>query len=92
MQFDKKSRYNGKELVLVRDARGRQVNVVVPPEAPAQTLLGYHVRRQGENLDHLALRYLDNAHGYWRLAELNDVMNAEMLREADEIAIPVKGS
>ncbi len=90
MNFDSKSRYVKQPLLAVKDGRGRTVNVVVPPDAPEQALLGYHLRRQGERLDHLAARYLDNAHGYWRICELNDVMNAEMLTEAAEISIPVK--
>jgi hypothetical protein len=90
MAFDTKSRYAKQPLQPVRDQRGRTVNVVVPPDAPVQELLGYHVRRQAERLDHLAARYLDNPHGYWRICEFNDVMNAEMLSEAAEFGIPAK--
>jgi hypothetical protein len=92
MNFDPKSRYAKAETTTVTDARGRVVAAVMPPEAPTQQLLGYHVRRQGEHLDHLAARYLDNPHGYWRLAEMNDAMFAEQIAEASEIAIPAKGS
>lgn len=92
MNFDAKSRYARAETVTVTDARGRAVAAVIPPDAPAQLFLGYHVRRQGEALDHLALRYLDNPHGYWRIAEINDAMFAEQISEAIEIAIPAKGS
>jgi hypothetical protein len=53
-------------------------------------LRGYHLRRQGQRLDHMAFKYLKNAAGFWRICELNDVMQAEMLSEADEIAIPLK--
>ena len=92
MNFDPQSRYARAETTIVTDARGRVVAAVLPPEAPTQQLLGYHVRRQGEQLDHLAARYLDNPHGYWRLAEINDAMFAEQISEAIEIAIPAKGS
>lgn len=91
MGFDSKSRYAKQPTLVVRDGRGRAVSVVVPPDAPEQTLLGYHLRRQGERLDHLAMRYLENPHVYWRIAELNEAMHAEMLSEADEIAIPLRG-
>ena len=57
-----------------------------------QTLLGYHVRKEGQRLDHLAYRYLNDATAFWRICELNDVMHAEQLSEAAEIAIPTKGS
>lgn len=89
--FDDKSRYARLETYTVTDRRGRTVTVVPAPPAPAQTLLGIHVRRQGQRLDHLAARYLDDPAGFWRIAEQNDVMLAEMLAEAPEIEIPAKG-
>lgn len=88
--FDKKSRYAKQKTYQVTDRRGRKVTVVVSPPAPEQTLLGYHVRRQGQRLDHMANKYLDNPTGFWRICEMNDVMGAEMLSETDEIAIPRK--
>lgn len=90
--FDAKSRYAKQPLYAAQDVRGRTVNVVIPPDAPTQTLLGYHVWRQGEKPDHLAARYLSNADGYWRIAEINDAMTAEQISEMSEIAIPVRGS
>ncbi len=92
MNFAAKSRYAKTQTATVTDARGRTVAAVVPPDAPAQMLLGYHVRRQGEGLDHLAARYLDDPHGYWRIAEINDAMFAEQVSEVIELAIPAKGS
>jgi hypothetical protein len=88
--FDEKSRYARQETYPVADRRGRTVAVVVPPEAPVQSLRGYHLRRQGQRLDHMAAKYLKDGAGFWRICEQNDVMQAEMLSEADEIAIPVK--
>jgi hypothetical protein len=92
MNFDAKSRYAKAQTITVTDARGRSVTAVIPPDPPAQLFLGYHIRRQGEGLDHLAARYLDNPHGYWRISEMNDAMFAEQLSEVIEIAIPAKGS
>ncbi len=88
--FDEKSRYAKQETYFVTDRRGRTVTVVVPPLAPDQLLRGYHLRRQGQRLDHMAYKYLQDPAGFWRICELNGVMQAEMLSEADEIAIPVK--
>jgi hypothetical protein len=88
--FDTKSRYAQLKSYQVTDHRGRTVAVVPVPKAPTQTLLGYHVLRQGQRLDHLAYKYLDDPAGYWRICEFNDVMQAEMLTEAEEIAIPNK--
>jgi hypothetical protein len=88
--FDSKSRYLKVETYQVPDRRGRLVLVVVPAPAPSLTLRGTHQRKQGQRLDHLAHKYLADPAGFWRICELNDVMQAEMLSEADEIAIPTR--
>jgi hypothetical protein len=87
--FDPKSRYANLPTYTVVDHRGRQVSVVPVPAAPHDPLLGIHVLRQGERIDHLAARYLDDPAGYWRIDERNDVMLPEDLTEAREIEIPV---
>jgi hypothetical protein len=90
MYFDPKSRYAKAEKLDVTDARGRTVKAIVPPPAPKQTLLGIHALRQGERVDLLAAKYLDDPAGYWRIAEQNDVMLPEALTEKREIEIPTK--
>jgi hypothetical protein len=86
--FDPKSRYASLPPVHVVDARGRVVEAIPPAPAPRQTLRGLHLRAQHERSDHLAARWLADAAGYWRLAELNDAMTAEVLTELREVAIP----
>lgn len=88
MSFDPKSRYAALPTVLMTDARGREVTVVPPAPAPQQTLRGRHLRRQGERPDHLATLYLSNPAGFWRLAEFNDAMTAEVLSELRDLQIP----
>ena len=88
--FDSKSRYAKLGTVPMSDARGRTVEVVPPAPPPAQTLRGRHLRRQGERADHLAALYLADPAGFWRLAELNDAMSAEVLSELRELQIPNK--
>lgn len=88
--FDRKSRYLKAETYLVTDARGRSVSVVAPPPPPEQLLLGVHLLRQGERLDLLAAKYLNDPTGFWRIAAQNNVMLPEALTEAREIEIPVK--
>lgn len=88
--FDDKSRYKNSTQYEMKDRRGRNVQVAATPEAPVQTILGFHLRRQGQRLDHLAALYLDNGAGFWRIAEANGVMLAETLAEQAEIAIPDK--
>ncbi len=88
--FDPKSRYANLPTYTVKDHRGRQVSVVPVPAPPDDPLLGIHVVRQGERVDHLAARYLDDPAGYWRIDERNDVMLPEDLTEAHEIEIPAR--
>ncbi len=88
--FDDASRYSKQETYTILDKRGREVTVVVSPDAPPLTLLGIHRRIQGQRLDHLAYKYLRNPTLFWRICELNNVMLAEALSEADEIEIPAK--
>lgn len=86
--FIKKSRYAKQSIHHATDARGRTVPVVLPPAKPAQTFLGFHVRKQGQRIDHMAFKYLQDHQGFWRIAEFNDVMQVEQLSEKAEIAIP----
>jgi hypothetical protein len=89
--FEKSSRYANVEPYLVTDRRGRSVQVVPPAPAPLTGLLGYHLRKQGQRLDHLAARYLGDATRSYRIAELADVMHPDAVAEASEIPIPRKG-
>lgn len=86
--FDPTSRYAKVPTVTVTDHRGRTVTAVVVPDPPTLTVRGEHLRRQGQRLDHLAGFYLGDPHGYWRLAELADVVHPEALSEAAVILIP----
>lgn len=88
--FDPKSRYVKAETYEVTDKRGRTVKVVAPPPPPDQLLLGLHLLKEGERLDLLAAKYVNDPAGYWRIAEQNDVMLPEALKEAREIEIPIK--
>jgi len=88
--FDPTSRYYGLPTQQLVDHRGRTVTVVVAPDAPKEQLRGEHLRRQGQRLDHLAAFYLNDPHGYWRIAEIADVMYPEALSEATSVPIPFK--
>ena len=74
----------------VVDHRGRTVKVVATPNAPQQSIKGYHLLQQGQHIDHLASLYLNDAAAFWRIAEANDSMLPEALTERSEIAIPNK--
>lgn len=86
--FEKKSRYARQPAHEATDSRGRTVSIVLPPAKPQQTLLGYHQRKQGQRLDHMANKYLQDFQGFWRIAEMNNAMYSEQLSEQAEIAIP----
>jgi hypothetical protein len=88
--FDPDSRYASAATYAVKDHRGRTVSVVAAPAPPAQALAGYHILKEGQRLDHLAFKYLDDGDAFWRIAEQNDAMQAEWLTEAREVAIPKK--
>jgi hypothetical protein len=86
--FDPKSRYAKLASVHVLDRRGRTVEAIPPAPQPKQTLRGIHLRKHNERPDHLSALYLGDAAGYWRLAELNDAMTAEVLSELREVEVP----
>jgi hypothetical protein len=86
--FEPNSRYVKLPTYEVPDRRGRMVAVVPPAPALTQSLAGYHVRKDGQRLDLLAGRYLDDATMFWRICELADTMLPDALGVADEIAIP----
>ena len=90
--YDAKSRYVTTPTYVVTDHRGRLVTVVAVPPHVTEQIAGIHVLRQGQRPDHLAYQYLDDAAGFWRIAEANDAMQSEWLSEQPEIAIPVKGA
>lgn len=89
--FDPKSRYvRHAATYTTLDRKGRPVLALTPARKPAEVELGVHRRIEGQRLDHLAYYYLSDAHGYWRICELNDVLLPDALAEADEIRIPTR--
>jgi hypothetical protein len=91
MVFDPLSRYANLPTYARIDHRGRLVMVVPVPAPPNDQLLGIHVLREGERVDHLAFRYLENPAGFWRISEMNGVMLVEAITEKPQISIPAGG-
>jgi len=90
--FDPKSRYVlNARIIQVVDRRGRQVQALSAADKPTLTKLGSHRHKDGQRLDHLAAHYLQDANGFWRLAELNEVALPDAVVDADFIDIPVAG-
>jgi len=88
--FDKKSRYRKTGIYQIKGPDGNMVNVVSVPERPRETPLGIHKLQQGQRVDHLAFKYLNDPAGFWRICEINDVMLPEALSGSREIIIPTK--
>lgn len=87
--FDRKSRYaKNASTYQAIDRRGRKVAALTPARKPVQTLLGEHLRTEGRRLDHQAHFYLQDPGGYWRIAEMNEVMLPDALAEAEAVKIP----
>jgi hypothetical protein len=87
--FDEKSRYvKNASLYEATDRRGRRVPALTAADAPVQTLLGEHLHREGQRLDHLANFYLQDPNGFWRIADINDAMLPDALAETDIVKIP----
>ncbi|MGH6902572.1 MAG: hypothetical protein ACREIR_07525, partial [Geminicoccaceae bacterium] len=63
---------------------------LTPAERPAQAQLGDHRRKDGQRLDHLANFYLQDAFGFWRIAEHNDAVLPDALADVAVVRIPRK--
>jgi len=89
--FDPRSRYtqNASTYEAV-DRRGRRVVALTVAGRPVLALLGEHLRRQGQRLDHLAHFYFGDPHGYWRIAERGEAMLPDALAEAEVLEIPTE--
>jgi len=65
--------------------------IVIPgPRAPAP--IGYHPRSLGDRLDLLAVKYLNDPTGFWRICDANNSLAAAALEARALIGIPAVGS
>ena len=90
MSFDQNSRYKNAVQRVVTGPEGNPVQIVDPPTRVEEPTFGWHLRRQGQKLDHVAHRYLGGATQWWRLPDHNDAMWPDALADAPEIAVPPK--
>jgi hypothetical protein len=90
-EFNKKSRYvRFASLLEATDRRGRTVQCFTPAVPPTPALLGEHLLRQGQRLDHLASHYLGNPEGFWQIAEINDAVLPDAALGGASLKIPRK--
>lgn len=89
--FDPNSRYvRYAKVMVVRDRYGRELQALTPAEIPPARELGEHLRKDGQRLDHLAARYLDDPTAFWQIAFHNDALSADAVAEVPIIRIPLK--
>jgi hypothetical protein len=90
--FDAKSRY-AKHATLYEtvDARGRRVQAVGPATPPQRPPLGDHLLKDHQRLDHLAAHYLNDANGFWRIAEHNGALLPDAALTGISVRIPREG-
>lgn len=88
--FDPDSRYvKYARLLAAKDRRGRDVVALTPAEVPDQGVLGEHLKKDYQRLDHLANHYLNDPAGFWRLASANNALLPDALAEVSRIVIPI---
>lgn len=73
------------EAVLADGSIVAAVHIPLPVDA---AVLGWHRRREGERIDHLAHNHLDDATQGWRLADANGVIAIDALAARPLVAIP----
>lgn len=88
--FTCNSRYAGLATYTVTLPDGRTVTATMLPVAKSGGLLGYHQRVEGDRLDLLAARYLDDPTASWRLHDANNSFSPDSLSARPLIGIPSK--
>jgi len=88
--FDPNSRYvKYAKVVAAKDRRGRDIVALTPAEIPDQGVLGEHLKKDYQRLDHLANHYLREPCAFWRIASANNALLPDALAEAQRVIIPI---
>ena len=85
------SRYEKAGTVSVTRPNGSTVTATKLPLPSPGTLRGFHRRQDGQRLDLIASRYLQDATAFWQLCDANNSVSPDALAARDLIGIPVKG-
>jgi hypothetical protein len=90
--FSSNSRYANLKMYTVTLPGGVVVTATRLPKPPVQVpLQGYHVRVQGDRLDLLAARFLQDPTWFWKLCDANNTPAAAALQARPLIGIPQGG-
>jgi len=82
--FPPTSRYHGSETTILESADGKPIIYLTRRFVPSPerfALLQEHVVTQGERLDNITARYLDDPTQFWRLCDANGAMQPRELEE-----------
>ena len=80
--FPPTSRYFAIETARFIDATSREIIYLrrrFLPDSSTMVVLAEHTVTEGDRLDNITARYLDDPEQFWRLADANDAMQPEEL-------------
>lgn len=92
MTFPASSRYAKAATYEARLPDGSVVTALVVPAPRLPAPVGYHPRAVGDRLDLIAVRYLNDPTGFWRLCDANDSIVPGALEQRALIGVPAAGS
>lgn len=90
--FTPTSRYANAGSYQVSLPDGSVVTAACIPLPVARNPIGWHPHSEGERLDLIAYRYLQDPTRFWQLCEANDAVVPDALVQHDLIAIPPAGA
>lgn len=92
MTFPASSRYAKASTYEARLPNGGVVTALVVPAPRFPAPVGYHPRAVGDRLDLIAVRYLNDPTGFWRLCDANGSIVPGALEQRALIGVPAVGS
>jgi hypothetical protein len=90
--FTPTSRYANAGTYQVTLPDGSVVTATRIPLPVTRDPIGWHPRAEGERLDLIAYRYLQDPTRFWQLCEANDAVVPDALGQHDLITIPTAGA
>jgi hypothetical protein len=90
--FSPASRYYNAQTYQAMTPTGGPVAALIIPAPRSPAPVGYHPRGFGDRLDLLAVKYLNDPTGFWRLCDANNSLAAGALEARTLIGIPAVGS
>lgn len=85
------SRYAAADTYDATDAAGRAVRLAKPRLPAARPLRGFHPRTEGQRLDLIAARFLNDPTAFWALCDANNAMSPDALGARDRVGVPAPG-